>query len=362
MENELKSFEWDEKEAIEFFGMEVAIDKPEEIVKKEEKKEEEIIEEKEEEFFKTEEEPEKKEEIKKEEVKKEELSSDNPFTIMASEMKEKGLLTLEFDENEIQDEDTFFELQKQEIDYQAEEKLKGLFQGLDEDAIAFIRFKEQGGNTSDFFKVLQSSVDVSKVKTLETDKEQEAIVRMQLEREGFPEDEIADRLDWLKDGNKLKKTAEQYFEKIKQEEEEKKIDAIERQKAMTELQKENAIKFTNALKSTLEKSELLNQFGLQKKDKEDLLGYVSRPSIKTQDNRVLTPLQQDMGKIFADPEKLLLLSQIIKSDFDFKTLKINLTNEVMTKAKSKLNDITKVRTNLKNTTQKTLAGYLADEF
>jgi hypothetical protein len=356
MENELKSFEWDEKEAIEFFGMEVAIDKPEEIVKKEEKKEEEIIEEKEEEFFKTEEEPEKKEEIKKEEVKKEEpekkeevkkeeLSSDNPFTIMASEMKEKGLLTLEFDENEIQDEDTFFELQKQEIDYQAEEKLKGLFQGLDEDAIAFIRFKEQGGNTSDFFKVLQSSVDVSKVKTLETDKEQEAIVRMQLEREGFPEDEIADRLDWLKDGNKLKK-----------------IDAIERQKAMTELQKENAIKFTNALKSTLEKSELLNQFGLQKKDKEDLLGYVSRPSIKTQDNRVLTPLQQDMGKIFADPEKLLLLSQIIKSDFDFKTLKINLTNEVITKAKSKLNDINKVRTNLKNTTQKTLAGYLADEF
>jgi len=381
----LTDFEWDEK--ADFFGIndqtepedktekeekeekEENSDKTEEKDEKEpeytffedEKEEEEKKEEKKEEGEEKEEEEEKEEKKQKEEEEESNADDKEFFTVLAEELKDKGIFSYE-DEDDI-DEEKFFELQDQEVERRSEEKLQALFQGLDEDAVAFIRYKEAGGNTADFFKVLQSSFDIKSIKNLSSEKDQETVVRFQLEKEKWSADEINDRIEWLKDKGNLETKAKQYFEKIVQDDHRARMEALEKEKLIVEQQKQTIKKRNDNVKKAIKNSDVLDQFRLKDREKNDLYTYITNPTVKVGENRYYTQLQKDMTELYNDPEKLLLLSQIVKSDFNFDALRVNLNNKIIKETQSKLKDLNRQKKNLKNTyTSKKGKGNLASFF
>ena len=238
-----------------------------------------------------------------------------------------------------------------------------MFQGLDEDAVAFIRYKEVGGNTADFFKVLQSSFDIKSIKNLSSEKDQETVVRFQLEKEKWSADEINDRIEWLKDKGNLETKAKQYFEKIVQDDHRARMEALEKEKLIVEQQKQTIKKRNDNVKKAIKNSDVLDQFRLKDREKNDLYTYITNQTVKVGENRYYTQLQKDMTELYNDPEKLLLLSQIVKSDFNFDALRVNLNNKIIKETQSKLKDLNRQKKNLKNTyTSKKGKGNLASFF
>jgi len=321
----LTDFEWDEE--IEFFGIKTDTEDVKGIEKKEEEKEEK--EEKKEKKKETEEEEtEEKKEIEEEKVEffdntekeKETEEETEFFTTLASELKESGVFqNVEIPEDEPIDQDKFVELQDEEVNARVEEALEGFIEELDDDGKAFLKFKKEGGRTEDFFKVIEKKSSLPKG-DLEDDKYQKKLVEYYSRiYEGLEDDEINDRIEWLEDSGKLKRYAERYEDKIQKAVEKEEKEAIKRQEILRKQQEEADKKFVESLKNKLSEVDKIKQFPITKKDKTELISYLTKPAVKVGKNKFLTRFQADMQEVTKDYDKLILLAKLIKEVVTKKT-------------------------------------------
>ena len=233
------------------------------------------------------------------------------------DLKEAGIFKhVELEEGEELDADRFYELQQEEYDKEVEERLSTwATKDLDEDAQAFIKFKLQGGNTSEFFKTYQNTSEIT-LGDIEDEDYQDSLIRYQLQKEGWDRDEIEDRLEFLTESNKKPKFAEKYHNRLVQEQEKEKqalVKQAEEQKARARQQEEQ---FRTSIKETLDTNKDINGIKFSDKDKNGLINFLTKKE-KLEDGRVVTGFQRKLSESFSDPKKIALLAKILNDDFDF---------------------------------------------
>ena len=233
------------------------------------------------------------------------------------DLKEAGIFKhVELEDGEELDADRLYELQQEEIEAEVTSRLDAwASQELDEDAKAFIKFKIQGGDTSEFFKTYQSTSEIT-LGDIEDEDYQDNLIRYQLQKEGWDKDEIEDRLEFLTESNKKSKFAERYHDRlIKEQEKEKQalVKQAEEQKIRAKQQEEQ---FRVSIKDTLDTNKEINGIKFTDKDKGNLINFLTKRE-KLEDGRVITGFQRKLSESFNDPKKIALLAKILNDDFDF---------------------------------------------
>lgn len=321
-QNSLMDFNWDESGADSFFGLNEFGEEPKPIEEKTPKP-----------VVKTTSppatetiEPDKEEVEKQEELSffeeegktKKESTTDNTFyEDVYKDLKEAGIFKhVELEDGEELDADRLYELQQEEIEAEVTSRLDAwASQELDEDAKAFIKFKIQGGNTSEFFKTYQNTSEIT-LGDIEDEDYQDNLIRYQLQKEGWDKDEIEDRLEFLTESNKKSKFAERYHDRlIKEQEKEKQalVKQAEEQKIRVKQQEEQ---FRASIKDTLDTNKEINGIKFTDKDKGNLINFLTKRE-KLEDGRVITGFQRKLSESFNDPKKIALLAKILNDDFDF---------------------------------------------
>ena len=256
-----------------------------------------------------------------EKPKREGTENPNFYTDVYKDLKESGIFKhVEIDEDEELDADRLYELQQEEIETEVGARLQSwATDDLDEDAQAFIKFKIQGGNTADFFKVYRESTQIT-LGDIESEDYQDELIRYQLQKEGWDKDEIEDRLEYLTESNKKSKFAEKYFTKLEQEIETQKQNLTkqaEKQKQTTRLQEEE---FKNSIKETLDSNTEIKGLKISDKDKGTILNFLTKKDQKIDNNTSITGFQRKLSEVFKDPNKIVLLAKLVNDDFDFSQL------------------------------------------
>ena len=233
------------------------------------------------------------------------------------DLKEAGIFKhVELEDGEELDADRLYELQQEEIEAEVTSRLDAwASQELDEDAKAFIKFKIQGGDTSEFFKTYQSTSEIT-LGDIEDEDYQDSLIRYQLQKEGWDRDEIEDRLEFLTESNKKSKFAEKYHDRLVQEQEKEKqalVKQAEEQKARARQQEEQ---FKTSIKETLDTNKEIHGIKFSDKDKNGLINFLTKKE-KLEDGRVITGFQRKLSESFNDPKKIALLAKILNDDFDF---------------------------------------------
>ncbi len=323
-QNGLMDFNWDESGADSFFGLNEFGEEPKPI---EEKTPKSVVQTTPPTTTTTEtiepskEEVEKQEELsffEEEDKTKKESTTDNTFyEDVYKDLKEAGIFKhVELEDGEELDADRLYELQQEEIEAEITSRLDAwASQELDEDAKAFIKFKIQGGDTSEFFKTYQSTSEIT-LGDIEDEDYQDSLIRYQLQKEGWDKDEIEDRLEFLTESNKKSKFAERYHDRlIKEQEKEKQalVKQAEEQKIRTKQQEEQ---FRSSIKDTLDANKEINGIKFTDKDKNNLINFLTKKE-KLEDGRVITGFQKKLSESFNDPKKIALLAKILNDDFDF---------------------------------------------
>lgn len=321
-QNGLMDFNWDESGADSFFGLNEFGEEPKPIEEKTPKSvvqttpppttetiesdKEEVEKQEESSFFEEE-----------DETKKESTTDNTFYEDVYKDLKEAGIFKhVELEDGEELDADRLYELQQEEIEAEVTSRLDAwASQELDEDAKAFIKFKIQGGDTSEFFKTYQNTSEIT-LGDIEDEDYQDNLIRYQLQKEGWDKDEIEDRLEFLTESNKKSKFAERYHDRlIKEQEKEKQalVKQAEEQKIRAKQQEEQ---FRVSIKDTLDTNKEINGIKFTDKDKGNLINFLTKKE-KLEDGRVITGFQKKLSESFNDPKKIALLAKILNDDFDF---------------------------------------------
>lgn len=244
------------------------------------------------------------------------------FSNLAEDLKEAGVFSLvEFGEDEEITSDVFFEKFAEEVDNRVDNTIQSLMDSLDEDGAAFLKFKSNGGNTSDFFKVYGKMTELP-VSDVDSEENQKAFLEYYYsENEDLDREEIEERLDRYIESGKLERYAKQYFNKTKEAKDAEQQALVERQNELKKQQQEQNRQFQSNLKSVISKEKEINDFPIDSKKDGFLVDFLTKPVLDKDTNSYMTSFQKSMRNIFADEKKLILLAKLVANDFDFSSIK-----------------------------------------
>lgn len=258
------------------------------------------------------------------------------FGDLYEDLKEQNILKhVQLEEGEELDAERFSEIMEEEYESEVDSRLANWAQkDLDEDAQAFIKFKRQGGSTQDFFRLYSNSSELP-VGDIKDEKYQDKVIRLQLEQEGWEDDEIEDRLEHLTSNGRKAKFAERALKKIKEEEAIEKEALLEQQQRVIEANKKSQKEYLDNLSSTLGELDEVKGLKITPKDKKDLVSFITKPTHVVGDRKI-TGLQQKLGEVFKDAEKTVLLAKLLNSDFDLSDVSKKASTKTTKEIKSKL--------------------------
>jgi len=332
--NEEKSpfneFNWDsEITDVDFFGeiQKIQEEVPEEEEKKEEEKskEEEIEEEK---IF---------EDLVEEQEENSSETLEKPSTGLKDSLQyliEQGII--ELDENEELPESVDNDYLTDIIDKSIEKRFEESIKNLPEDLKNIIKYVNNGGSLEDIITILSESSELSEDIDLSDESNQEKVLRYLLKQEGEDDEIIEANIEFLKDSGKLAAISEKKFEKWKNDKKTELEMEVENQKKQKQLLKENQIKFKKDISEYLSSNNEIKGLTISKNEEKELPSYISDTSIKLQDGRQITPFYRDLFEALKDREKIIALAKIIKSDFDFSSMKKNIVTKQTQKLKEEI--------------------------
>ena len=351
----LKEFSWDKQDGKTQIG-----DEPTENNVLDEANEEEEIEEEETETEEQEEETEEEEteteteklsEEEKEAKKKgkekskpkdkednEPLQAKEEYAALANDLVEDGLI--QYAKVPKKDKLTTEELVivvNEEVEGRVDAGLKEMFEGLDEKATSFLKFLKDGGKTEDFIdtfvtNVVPDDLDLSK------EKGQKDFLAFYLEEyEKLDEEEVKDRIEYLKEKGKLESEATKRYARVKEDQEQAKVDLLKKQEAKSKKEEKERQDFSKELTTTFNKKEIKG-ISLTDKDSKTLPDYITK-AVHKSGNLKITKLQKRLQEALNNPEELVLLAKICESDFDFGFAKIKGQTEATKKLRKNLENM-----------------------
>jgi len=256
---------------------------------------------------------------KNENSKPEEINPDEEvqfFTTLAKTLTEKGIFqNVEIKDGDIIDGEKLIELQDQEIEARLEETFESFFQEMDEDGIAFLKYKKAGGDTRTFLNAYSQSLELP-TSDLSTEEGQEKMLRYYYKNiEKLDAEDVDDRIEWAKEGKKMEKLSLKYSKIVTEMEQQRRdqvlLETQEAERAAADSRKE----FETSLVKTLQAAEEIEGVPVTKEDKASLGTYLSKPVVKIGKNKYITGMQADIQKIWQDKDrsKLLLLAKFVKA-------------------------------------------------
>jgi len=339
----LEDFTWDDGSG-DFFGIgETAVTPAPEVPKPKEEEEEapKVVAKEEEEddaFFglTTEENLETGETIV-EEKEKTLAEAQGYYNSIASKMKESGILqNLEIEEGEEITEDKFIDLQDKEIEARVDEALEGFLEELDDDGAAFLKFKKEGGTTSDFFNTYKGNTGRPSG-DLDDPIYQEKVSRYYYKNiENLDSEDLDDRIEWLKDSGKLEKYAEKHDSQLTKSEKQTKEDLQEQAKVNAKALEDKKAEFVNSVRETLEETDEIDNFKFTPTEKKSLHAFITKPSVKVGKNQYVTGFQSKLQTALKDKSKMLVLAKLLANDFDISDTVVAKTTQKTTEARKNL--------------------------
>lgn len=211
-----------------------------------------------------------------------------------------------------------------EINKRLDSHIEEIGSNLSEEDKLFLKFKKEGGKSSDFFKVLQtdSVLEDLNVEDIENDekKQEDFLVQYYEDFEELSTEEAEDKVEWLKERDKLKNTAVSTFTKLTEHQKKEKQKLLEKQKEDNRIREENNKKYREDLKNTLNETEEVGKIKITKKDKNTLFDYMIKPTIKLQNGKLITEFQKDLSEIYGDKKMLIGFAKAVRERFNIEDL------------------------------------------
>ena len=240
----------------------------------------------------------------------------------------------------------FIELTKAEVEARVDAGINAWAdESLDEDAKAFIQFKLKGGNTRDFLKTLAETPEVPEG-DITNERYQEHLVTEQLKAEGKDEYEIEDQIDFLKSKGRLASYAKKAQEKIVAIKEQTKQAAIQRAAEEKEKAAKYEQEFKTSIAQTLNTEKDFYGLSITPTEKRRIESLLTKRDHQLPNGQVVTGMQKILGEVAKDPKKLIALTKVIESDFNFE--------QIIKKAKTE--ETKKIKSVLENRTRRTESG------
>lgn len=342
---ELTDFVWDED--IEFFkddDTSNTIDKTEEIVKLETDKpvtEAETV--KENDDKEIEKEPDFDfETITPNSEQATEKTNDNRYKTVVSTLKDKGFFSTDIDIEDIQDEDDFILLQENEINARVEKGISSFADTLNEEGKLFIKYVKNGGKPIDFFNVLKETNEIPIYNDEDDLINNIKVVKYYLKHvKDLEDDDIDDTINLLKENNTINKYASKYSTQLEGLKEKREKLELERLDAINNQAKENKKQFETTISSFIDTNDTVSKLRLDKKEKELIKDYIFKPNKKRENNTYVSKFTEDLQEIFKDPEKLVTLAKLMRTNFNLDVLTKELETKIVNETKEKINKYTK---------------------
>ncbi len=332
IDQETKELEEIEKEVIEESEEDVEpIAEAKETIKtstKEVKKEEDSSEDE----IEEEEVPENKTKVTKEPIKKEEETEEGfSFVPFVKHLAEKGIIDVT-DTDDIEDSDLGFEKAIELTTKRGIDKAIAQYkESLPEELHKLAEFVELGGDPKQFLDLYYGERTFEGIDLSDEDTQKE-VVKEGLRLSGWEENEIDEEIKDYEDLGKLEIKAKSHLVKLQNNE---KLTFEEIQKIAF------IIKYWDDLKDNLFKKEELNGFPLNKKIKEEVWDFMSRPDKKTGKTKL-----QEHNETNIDAQ--FLYAYLAYNNWDISKLEKSVKTKVTSELRGKLGKFTDTRTKLKS--------------
>ena len=251
------------------------------------------------------------------------------------DMQTKGIFSNDLEEGEELDEESFFDKLDEEIEQRTQEGFEEFMEGLGNDGKAFLKYAKNGGTLRQFLAVSNISVDMPEV-DIDTEDGQKIFMRYALKRDGFDTEEINDMIESLEEKGKLATTAKRRKDRFDAEDAQERETAAANLEQQTKEAKKAQLKFVSEMKTILNKPTNINGIAFNPKKDKELIDFITNPTVALANKKYATPLQVKLAEVFKDPEKVLLLGKLLKTDFDLSSVEKEAETTVTRKVKTNL--------------------------
>lgn len=249
------------------------------------------------------------------EVGDEDADDATVYRSLANDLKTNGIITSDFTEEEITDGESFLEVFEKEVNSRLEEEVKNYAEGFDDDGRAYLEYIKNGGTTVDFVKLFVGHAELP-VESVDTSEKQEAFLRYYLKTiEGDSDEDAEDQIEVLKESNKLEKRANAAFKKVNGQLEAVKNEKLKQQAEFVKADEKRKTDFVVKLSETVKDKKSIGDFDLSNTDKKGLVEFIAKATVNV-GGRKVTAMQAKLNEIYQNPEKLIILAKLVKSDFD----------------------------------------------
>ena len=249
------------------------------------------------------------------EVGDEDADDATVYRSLANDLKTNGIITSDFTEEEITDGESFLEVFEKEVNSRLEEEVKNYAEGFDDDGRAYLEYIKNGGTTVDFVKLFVGHAELP-VESVDTPEKQEAFLRYYLKTiEGDSDEDAEDQIEVLKESNKLEKRANAAFKKVNGQLEAVKNEKLKQQAEFVKADEKRKTDFVVKLSETVKDKKSIGDFDLSNTDKKGLVEFIAKATVNV-GGRKVTAMQAKLNEIYQNPEKLIILAKLVKSDFD----------------------------------------------
>ena len=265
-------------------------------------------------------------------------------------LKEKGYIEFDLDEGEELTEELAEEILEDKFDESIENRIEELFSELPDVVKQLNKYALQGGDVSKFLGTItkQNQVGITADLDLETESNQELVVKAMLKEQGFDDEYIDTNLEFLKDSGKLKMTAEKQFGVWKTNNQKQQEAILKQQEETIRKNKENIRKEKAKLSTLLGEVDEVKGLKLSKIDKKELPSYILDRNLKMENGSVISAFHKDIMEAMSNETTAIQLAKLLRGrnkdgSFNFKEI------ETITKTKVAQEVRENIRRNKTNT-------------
>lgn len=211
------------------------------------------------------------------------------------------------------------QLTKKAAEKMANDQLDQIFSQYPEVKELF-EYRNLGGDPDKFFQTKFPEVDYTKVEIGDDERQQEQLVRAELQTKGYSLEEIQAELEDYKAGGILENKAKRALESLKKHQVAQKEQILQQQQEMFEQEQREIEEFWDGVNGTISNSNQLKGFTLPEADKSAFFDYLAKPVKEGKS-------QRDLDLEGSDMETRLALDYLLYK-------KLNLSELVTRKAKT----------------------------
>jgi len=266
-----------------------------------------------------------------EEDSTEEEQEDNEFGIFAKMLSEKEILDVNEDFEPT--EEGLIEAFEGTVKSRVQEEIDMFQKGLPEDGKALLAHIMNGGKVSDF-KEVYNDIDVSRL-DMQAKNAQVYVLSEYMKLRGDTPEEIQENLELYENNDVLGKHASKAQQRLADYQANRKADLAKKQEEAVAQQESKRKEVVENINTTIQDSSDINGFPVSRKQKKELIEYMTIPTVKVGDDYV-TQFQADEMKASNQVDDFILRAYLRMTDFDLTKVKSKTVSKYSSNLKEKL--------------------------